>query len=509
MEKSFLYGKHIIIDEKTVLNDAALVYQDGIIIDIGPYQQLMEKHRPKTISGSSDSIIMPGLVNAHGHGRGLTDFQLGTLDDIIERWKFRSYPGLNLSLDTIWRSLLLIETGITSTMHNHNLSDPNNHLAEFNEVIDSYQKTGLKVAFAPTFHNQNLFVYEKGDDFKKTASAHVRSLVQNHEHKVSLFNLKSYLSAVDWLRKERSNEYTTILHGPLAPQWCTKESLMEINRHAKANSMRVHIHVLQTALQKEYGIRHLKKSLIEYLYSIDFLDERTTCGHSIWLNENDLNILASTKSSVTNHPSCNLRIQSGISPVKKMLDKEITVGIGMDDKTFDDRKDFFTEMRLAAKLHRLGSLHFLEGEITSKDVFKMGTHWGGKIIGFPDIGKLHKGCSADILEISYNQIAYPYQNPDTDPIDLLLYRGQSCIVQTVIIAGETILQNREFTKIDKNEIASKLVESLPNNYAELYRKEKEKWHALQQHISQHYKKHGWLTDNNVKQNPFYEVNSRR
>ncbi len=89
------------------------------------------------------------------------------------------------------------------------------------------------------------------------------------------------------------------MHGPLSPQWVTDDVLQEIKKHAQEEKMRIHIHTLQTQLQKLYGIKKYGKSLVGHLDDIGFLGENVTCGHCVWLSDEDINILANTKTSVT------------------------------------------------------------------------------------------------------------------------------------------------------------------------------------------------------------------
>ena len=131
MSKKIVYGKYLVIDAETIIPSGALFVENDKIADFGKYEEITKKYPADEIIGSSDYMVTPGFVNAHGHGKGITDFQRGAIDNTLETWKFRRYPHIDPYYDTLWSAIKLLESGVTATMHNHNLSDPDNYLEEF------------------------------------------------------------------------------------------------------------------------------------------------------------------------------------------------------------------------------------------------------------------------------------------------------------------------------------------------------------------------------------------
>ena len=505
MSTKLIYGKYLVTDADHVIPSGAVFIQNDEIASVGCYADLKDMGADEVI-GSSDYLITPGFVNAHGHGRGISDFQFGAIDDTLETWKYRALPDFNRYYDTLWNAMRLLKSGVTTTMYNHTVP-PEKCQEDICSAINAYLEAGIRVAFAPTLANQNTMVYEKNDEFVRSLPSSVRLVAEKYLHREAIFNEAVYFETIARLIEDFQSGYIKIIHGPLAPQWCRDETLEAIRKSATKLGIRIHIHVLQTLLQKLYGLRKYGKSLLEHLYDLGFLGSDVTCGHAVWLTERDIELLAETGASTTHHPSCNLRISNGISPVFYLLQKGIKVGIGIDDKGLSDDSDFIEEMRLASKLNRI-STHYLESHhIQPKDCFRMGTDYGAEILGFSQVaGTIQKGKKADIVLIDLNRIGEPFLYPEHNAIDALIYRGRNSDVDTVVVGGEILVRNCEFTKIDQEEVRRKLQESISFEISEVAHR-RELMRELKKHTVLHFK--DWYQDiDKLDFGPYYWMNNR-
>jgi len=509
MPTKIVYGKYVVVDDKQVIPSGAVYIEADQIVEVGAYGALKAKHRADEILGSEDHMVIPGLVNAHGHGKGLTDIQRGTLDDTLETWKFRQYPYLDPYLDTVWASIKLLESGVTTTMHNHDLVDSTDYLQEFEKVIQGYRDCGLRLAFAPTLINRNLFVYGDNDAFIAKLPATLRRLCQNRMQSSRRFGDREYFTAVEALRKKYDETTVRIQHGPLSPQWVSDDALQEIKEQAKIQNTRIHIHILQTVLQMLYGQKKYGKSLLEHLYDISFLGKDVSCGHSVWLSERDIEILSETGTCVTHHPSCNLRVRNGIAPVFSLLRRGVCVGIGMDDKELSDDKDFIEEMRMVSKLHSIPSHRLNSDHLLPVDVFRMGTVNGAKCIGYEDTaGSLEPGKQADLVLLDLRRMTEPFCAPHISAIDLLIYRGRAADVDTVLIGGEVVLRDGRPTRVDRDEIVSRIRDSIPENYTEKFLELNQPFPGLQSEVAEYFDP--WIDELESREaHPFYWLNDRK
>ncbi|MBW2058215.1 MAG: amidohydrolase family protein [Deltaproteobacteria bacterium] len=508
MARKIIYGKYLVVDPEKVIPSGALLVENDKVADVGTFAEITKRHTADEMIGSSEHLVTPGFVNAHGHGKGITDFQRGAIDNTLETWKFRTYPEIDRYYDTLWTAIKLIESGVTTTMHNHDLVNADEYYDEFSTTIRAYLESGLRLAFAPTLITQNVFVYGDNEAFLTSLPRPTRQLCGRILRRIGRFDLREYLKAVTDLRNAYDSQRVRIMHGPLSPQWVADEALVEVKNHAAAHAMRIHIHTLQTQLQKLYGLNRYGKSLLEHLHDLAFLGENVTCGHCVWLSERDIALLSETGTSVTHHPSCNLRVRNGIAPVFALLRKGVVVGIGMDDKELGDDKDFIEEMRVASKLHRLAS-HRLDSEhLLPVDCFRMGTRYGASVLGFSDItGTLEKGKQADIVLLDLKRMSEPFVYPDHSPIDLLIYRGRAADVDTVLVGGEIILKNRRLTRLDREEVIRKLRESLPKRYAEEFRENNKPFADLKRAVAGYFDP--WYEDmERIEKAPYYLMNNR-
>jgi 5-methylthioadenosine/S-adenosylhomocysteine deaminase len=504
-----VYGKYLIVDPDTVIPSGALFVDGDRVADYGEYARITRLYKADRTLGSSETLVIPGLVNAHSHGKGLTDFQRGHLDDTLETWKWRSFPPVDPYLDTRWACIQLLESGVTATMHHHGLVRPEAHEEEFEAVLKAYQECGVRVAFAPTLNTENVFTYGEDEAFLRSLPGEVRELCRGILDRMALFGESQYFQAVLRLHERYDSPRVQIFHGPLSPQWVREEALGEIRRQASRLGMRVHIHVQQTQLQRLYGFKRYGKSLIGHLADIGFLGPEVTCGHCVWISGQDIELLAASGTSVTHHPGCNLRVRNGISPVFELLRRGVTVALGMDEKEVGDDKDYLAEMRAASKLHRLSSHRLDSPCLSPRDLLRMGTEAGARVLGFDRwIGSLQRGKQADAALLDLRAMSEPYTCEIHDPRDLLLYRGKAEHVRTVLVAGEVLMEDRKLVNLDREEGIRQLREAIPADYAERYGRANAPFAGLRSAIAAHFAP--WYEEiERWERQPYYFMNNRR
>ena len=219
-----------------------------------------------------------------------------------------------------------------------------------------------------------------------------------------------------------------------------------------------HVHLQETIYQRMYGTRHWNKTPLAHLAELGTLGPEVSCAHGVWLSESDLGILSETGTAICTNPSSNLRLKSGVAPINRLLERGVTVALGIDEAGINDDNDILQEMRMAQKIHRepgVASTH-----PTSHDIFRLATSNAARVTFFDDVGTIECGKRADLVLIDMERIEEPYLHPDTDVVDALIYRGKGLDVDTVLVDGEVILRDKKFLKADKAEVAARLKESL-------------------------------------------------
>lgn len=508
MGKTFLIkGKYIIpAYDQIPLEKGGVVVEGKKIIEVGRYDDLKGRFQGVEEIGNGSQLIIPGLVNAHSHGRGLSDFQRGGIDNTLETWLWstRTYIPISTYNDVQFSAVRLIESGVTTTMHNHILKDPIHYEEEFSKALNAYLDIGMRVNFCPAIRNQNPFIYGNNEEFLKTLPEEVRKLVFPPPDSRA-FTEDKYLKAVSDLNAQFGSERVRISYGPLGPQWCTDELLKRIKEEANEKGIEIHIHVLQTILQKIYGLKTYGKSLIEHMEEIGLLGKNLSIGHCVFLTLKDIDILAKSGTSVSHHPSCNLRERNGISPVYQMIKRGVRVGIGLDGKGLNDDDDFIQEMRMCYLLHRLASHELDSPYLSSRDIFKMATVNGAEMLGFGDqIGRLEKGRRADIVLIDLDRILELYVDPRQDLFNVFLYRAKGSDVNTVMINGEVVMKDRKILKIEKKELSQRIREEASRERTAQEKAFQGAVRKLRGYLCEYYK--DWYKE--IALEPYYLFNSK-
>ena len=467
MSSSLIRGKYVICragdnaDTTTVVTDGAVLQRDGVIVDVGPYEQLRTTAEVDEVIGGPKHVVFPGLVNTHHHGRGVSTFQMVGIEGCLETNIISAMGRLNFGhhLMTVYTSIQMIESGTTTVMYNHTQTPVSGLVDDVGEVLRGFGDVGMRTAFSVWFREQNRVVYADDEQF-------VSSLPSDLAGQVRKSLAATNISKADYFKlfEQTYNKYgsdpnglVTVLLSPGNVQWVSDDFLQTTKEYATKFQTGVHMHLTESMYQKEYGIRAWSKTPAAHLEDLGFLGPELSCAHGVWLTEGDIELLAGHNATVCHNPSSNLRHKNGVAPVNTMLAKGLNVSLGTDSGALNDDDDLIQEMRLASKLHREPSI--AAPAVNSHQVLKMATLNAAQPTFFHErIGSLEKGKRADIVLMDLTAIEEPYLDSRIDIVDALLYRGKARQVDTVIIDGEVVLRDGRFTKVDKQEVLRELKE---------------------------------------------------
>ena len=210
----------------------------------------------------------------------------------------------------------------------------------------------------------------------------------------------------------------------------------------------IHIHISETVDEVELIKKRTGMTPVEYLDSINFLNEKTVAVHCVHLTDNDIDILKKRNVGIVNSPESNLKLASGIAEVPKLIEKGLTVALGTDGPASNNNLDMFEEISLTVKIHK--ALNNDSTIMSAKEVLKMGTINGAKVLGIDNItGSLEVGKRADLIIIDVNK---PHLTPMYNPYSHLAYSANGSDVDTVIIDGKIILRERKFLNLDLEKV---------------------------------------------------------
>ena len=472
MTSSIIRGKYVICKvtgpaSAEVVTNGAVFQQDGEIKELGNYDDLRANHPDDEVIGSRDHVVMPGLINDHFHV-GLTPFQLGAPDLPLELWIIARMSARDVDpyLDQLYGAIQMIESGTTTVQAIHRAGGPRSPVSMnvADKAIKAYQDSGMRVSYAASLGNQNLLGAgaSGGDDaFLSQLPSH---LAQQYQSQMSA----TYVSTEDIVSfvEELSNKYGGGRHErvrvTLAPRnvhWCSDDLLMSFKELAAKHDTGMHIHLAETMYQKLFGLSAWGTTPLKHLHDLGFLGPELTCGHSVWITDEDIEIMAATGTSVCHNASSNLRLQSGVAPVNRLLERGIRVAIGSDEAGINDDKDLLQEMRVVLRLNRVPGVDNVP--LSSHQVFQMATENGAHASWFGDrIGTLEIGKRADVVLLKLQNIEEPYLDANVSIVDAVVHRGRNTDVDTVVVDGEVVMRDREFTRIDKEAIFKEIGASL-------------------------------------------------
>jgi cytosine/adenosine deaminase-related metal-dependent hydrolase len=380
---------------------------------------------------------------------------------------------LDIYLDTLYSAFEMIASGITTVQHIHGWAP--GKLPQVEErseaVIRAYEDIGMRVSYCFALRDQNHLVYEANDAFLKRVPDDVRPLLAKHYDRFQLGG-EDAISLFEHLHaKHHNKERIKVQLAPANLHWCSDGALKMLADCSEKYGAPLHMHLVETAYQKEYAMRRGGSTAVDYIERFGLLGPKMTLGHGVWLSEGDLEKLAETGTNICHNCSSNFRLRSGVAPLNRFEAKGINTAIGLDEAGINDDRDMLQEMRMVLRAHREPGMD--DRVPTMAQVFRMATSGGAKTTPFGTrIGALEVGKAADMVLIDWHQISYPYLDTEMPVLDAVLQRAKTEGVKTVIAAGETIYQDGKFTRVDREAALRELSQLLkrPLNPEELERR---------------------------------------
>ena len=435
------------------IENGAILIEDGIIAAIDDFDTLKSRNPGATVVGSGNDVVLPGFVNGHHHV-GLTPLQLGSPDMPLELWFVTRMVtrNLNLYLDTLYSAFEMIGSGITTVQHIHGwLPGPLEQVKGLSEdVIRAYEDIGMRVSYCYAVRDQNRLVYQADDDFTASLPPELREPMKRWFDRFKVGLEDSMALFRDLHAAHNHKRRVRIQLAPANLHWCSDAALTALSETSKKYDAPLHMHLLETAYQKEYATRRGGCTAVDYIERFDLLGPRLTLGHGVWLNESDMDKLAASGTCVCHNCSSNFRLRSGIAALNHLEAKGINTAIGLDEAGLNDDRDMLNEMRLVARAHRVPGM--VEADVpTMPQVLRMATEGGARTTSFGNtIGRLEVGRAADLVMIDWRHVSYPYLDPLIPVLDAVIQRAKTGGVTRVICDGETLYEEGRFTRVDQD-----------------------------------------------------------
>ena len=400
--------KHIIIRENKI---------DKILKDID-----ISNYNFNKIINCEDKVVLPGLINNHTHSsmsilRGYAD------DLVLDKWLKEMIWPAEAKLteeDIYWGAMLavleMIKTGTTT------FTDMYFHMEKVAEVVE---KSGIRAVLG-------------------------EGLIEEND------GIEGLNASLDFALKyqNKANDRIKTCMAPHSAYTCSPDYLEKISEVALKNDLLINIHVSETKDEVNIIKEKYNTTTVQLLEKIGLLDNTVIAPHCVHVNDQDIKIIKNKKVGVVYNPSSNMKLSSGIAPINKFLNNDINVSYGTDSAASNNNLDLIEEARMGSYLQKVST-----GDPTVLPIeenLKMLTSNGAKILGYSNLGEIKEGYLADLILIDTKNSVHQY--PSYNYLSNIFYASNGGDVDTVIVNGEVLMENRILLSIDEKEVYKNIKE---------------------------------------------------
>lgn len=401
----------------------------------------------ETGNGWSNGLLaLPAPVNAHDHGYGIRTLDFGLVDDALEPWiaGLRNRPRAEPYLEALVAFGRLALNGCGATMHCHNSLRVDKLADEIADVTKAARDCGIRLALSCPLLDTAAWTYCGPQALSKYAAD--GDWAEFKIRSPDYAPVSTQIDAVSDIVRSQSGDLVDIQFGPIGPQWCSDEMLEEIADTSERLNCRIHMHLLESPRQRHWLDKRFKDGVVRHLDRIGFLSSRLAVAHGVQLKPDECDLLAERGVIVASNPSANLRLRSGVAPVKQFRKSRLKYAIGLDGTGFSDDQDIWQEMRLFRLLHGGNSI---DQALPDAEIFDAVTGNGALV--------LNHDVHGDLAVINYGALTEEAMFDDVDEAALLLTRMTGQFVRDLIVDGSKIVSESRITGFDFDEALRELI----------------------------------------------------
>ncbi len=425
----------------------------GSKLDVQPGTEIID---------ASGKLVMPGLINAHTHSAEM--FLRGRYEKLpLELWLLYAYPFLRafppLPRILYLRSMLLamesISSGVT-TIVDHFFDPPQHDLARLGEAVRAYEQIGIRATVSSAV--MNIHPLDALPFARDVVPADLQALLA-FGPPIKPHDYIDYCTSAHRAFHGRKGRISFMV-APSAPQRCTPELMQACRDFATDRGIPYHSHVLETRAQAVTAHLQYGRSLIAYMNDLGLLQAGTAIAHGVWLDEADIDIdmLGRAGVSVVHNVIANLKLGSGIAPVRRLMDAGVNVALGSDGASSNDTVRIFDAMRIAALIHSMPEMHHTAW-LSATDVLHMATINGARSAGLGQVtGSLETGKAADLIVLNLDALSF---TPCNRIPHHLVYAENGSSIEQVMVGGEVVFERGRFVTINGGEILAEIREIAP------------------------------------------------
>ncbi len=404
--------------EDEVFSPGAVALKDAEIVAVGPPGEIRRRYAPAQVLDYPQGLILPGLINAHTHAamalfRGLADDL--PLEEWLNNYIFPAESRVNGDF-VYWGTRLAVAemllSGTTTFTDMYLFAD---------QVAKAAAETGIRAVVGEVLY-----------DFPSPNYGPPAAGLKFSE---------------DLCRTWRDHPLVRVAIQPHAVYTCSPELLQQCGELAEKYDTRLIIHLAETVREVQDCQSRYGATPVGHLYRLGLLNHRLLADHAVVLSSADRMLLAASGAGVAHCPESNMKLASGIAPIADLLRRGIPVGLGTDGCASNNNLDLIQEMDTAAKLQKV---HAMDPTVLpAPTALGLATRGGARVLGMADrVGALAPGLKGDLIVIDLDQ---PHLTPLYDPYSHLVYAATGADVQTVLVNGRIVVQDRRLLSFDLEE----------------------------------------------------------
>ena len=428
-------GSIVTVNDTDQVYKSGYVYiEDDLIKDIGEGDAPAQYKNADKVIDATLMAVMPGMINAHTHL--FQTFIRGLADDkpLLDWLKAAIWPVAQaLTEEEAYVAAMVgmvenIRGGATSIIdHQYIHTEPGND----DGVCQAADEAGVRFMLARGWTDQDYF-----PAFMEDQEQIIRETTRLREK---------------WQLAENANGRIQVEFAPLIPWGCTEETMCRTHHISEEWGSGTHIHVAETKTEVDINLEKRGSRHIEWLAEIGVLNSKMQLVHSVWLEDNEIDLIAEHDAIIVHCPVSNMYLASGVARVPEMLERGITVALASDGPGSNNNQDMMELLKTTALLHKVDTLNATV--LLPEDVLQMACRGGARAFGMPDqIGSLEVGKKADVILIDMDT---PMAMPVHRVPSALVYNLSNRDVDTVIVDGKILMQDKEILFLDEKALLAK------------------------------------------------------
>ena len=415
--------------ERREIADGAIFIRDNAIEQVGSSVDL--PHSADEVIDARNHVVMPGLINTHHHMyQSLTRVIPAAQNGELFNWLTNLYPiWANLTPEMVHVSTLtamaeLMLSGCT-TSSDHLYIYPNG--CRLDDSIEAAQKIGMR--FHAARGSMSVGQSQGGLPPDRVVEDE-RAILQDTQRLIETYH------------DAERHAMQRIVVAPCSPFSVSRDLMREAALLARHHGVSLHTHLAENANDIAYSREKFKMTPAEYAEDCGWVGHDVWHAHCVQLDDDGVYMFARTGTGIAHCPCSNMRLASGIAPIRKMIDAGVAVGLGVDGCASNDSGHMLGEVRQAMLLQRVG---FGPDAMTARQALEIATLGGAKVLNRDDIGALKPGMAADIVMFNLEQIGFA--GAWHDPVAALVFCTPSNVAYS-IINGRIVVRDGQLTSVD-------------------------------------------------------------